>query len=107
MKKVIIIAYVVLSGFASNGWALDLGDAKTQGLIGETPSGYLEAVVSPSSSVSALINDINEKRKRHYQQIATKNGTPLEVVEKLAGETALKKTESGNYVKIGGKWIKR
>ena len=88
-------------------WAIDLSTAKTQGLVGETPSGYLAPVVAPTPEVATLIADINAKRKSHYQNIATKNGTSLAAIEKVAGETAIKKTAAGNFVLKQKKWTKK
>ena len=65
--------------------AMDLQSAKDQGLVGETPSGYLEAVKTPDAEVKQLIESINAKRKLHYQKIADSNNTTLVTVEKLAG----------------------
>ncbi|WP_339136755.1 MAG: YdbL family protein [Candidatus Electrothrix sp. GW3-4] len=87
-------------------FALDLQAAKAQGLVGETPTGYLD-VVKASPDAQQLIKDINAKRKAHYQQIAKKNKTPLSAVEKLAGQKAMEKTPAGQYVKVGGKWQKK
>ncbi len=73
-------------------------DAKSQGLVGETPTGYLE-VVKANPETDKLIN---AKRKTHYQKIAKKNKTPLSKVEEMAGKKAMKKTPAGQYVKVGG-----
>ena len=87
-------------------FALELSDAKSQGLVGETPTGYLE-VVKANPEADKLIKEINAKRKTHYQEIAKKNKTPLNAVEKLAGQKAMEKTPAGQYVKVGGKWQKK
>ncbi|MGB5686132.1 MAG: YdbL family protein [Candidatus Electrothrix sp.] len=87
-------------------FALELQDAKTQGLVGETPSGYLEAVKA-TPEAGQLIKEINAKRKTHYQKIAKKNKTPLSTVEEMAGKKAMEKTPAGQYVKVGGKWEKK
>ncbi len=87
-------------------FALELPDAKSQGLVGETPSGYLE-VVKKSTEANELIKEINAKRKTHYQKIAKKNKTPLSKVEEMAGKKAMKKTPAGQFIKVGGKWEKK
>ena len=87
-------------------FALDLGEAKSKGLVGETSSGYL-AAVKPSSDVNALVKDINGKRKTHYGKIAKKNNISLEAVEVRAGQKAISKTPSGQYVNSGGGWQKK
>ncbi len=85
-------------------YSIDLQAAKDQGLVGETPSGYLAAVKSPSPEVSALIESINSQRKEKFREIATRNNTSLEAVEQLAGKKAIEKSAPGSYVKVGGSW---
>ncbi len=89
-------------------YALTLQEAKSQGVLGETPDGYL-GLVSPtaSSEVKSLMNTVNQKRKQKYQEIAQRNGTQLRAIEVLAGKTAIKKTKPGHYIKLSGKWVKR
>jgi len=86
--------------------ALELGAAKSGGLVGETNSGYL-AAVKPSADVDALVADINSKRKAHYQGIAKKNNISLDAVEVRAGQKAIEKTPAGEYVNTGGGWQKK
>ena len=69
--------------------ALNLDQAKAQGLVRETPRGYLVAVKS-SAEVNALVNKINAGRKAEYQKIAKKRGTSLSAVEQLAGKRLAK-----------------
>ena len=89
-------------------YALTLQEAKSQGVLGETPDGYL-GLVSPtaSSEVKSLMNTVNQKRKQKYQEIAQRNGTQLQAIEVLAGKTTIKKTKPGHYIKLSGKWVKR
>ena len=87
-------------------FALDLDTAKTRGLVGETDTGYL-AAVKPSPEVSALIEQINARRKAEYRRIATSNGIDLSAVVKLAAKKAIEKTPSGQYVMIDGNWRKK
>ena len=87
-------------------FALDLGEAKSAGLVGETSSGYL-AMVKPSGEVDKLVASINSKRKAHYQQIAKKNSISLQAVEVRAGQKAMEKTPAGEYINSGGGWKKK
>ena len=87
-------------------FALDLGEAKSGGLVGETNSGYL-AAVKPSAEVDKLVASINSKRKTHYQQIAKKNNISLQAVEVRAGQKAMGKTPAGEYINSGGGWKKK
>jgi uncharacterized protein YdbL (DUF1318 family) len=91
------------------GWSLTLDEAKLQGLVGEKPNGYL-GVVAPNASaeVQALTNDINQKRRQTYEDIARRNSTSLKNVEMLAGETAIKNTRPGHFVQLpSGQWVKK
>lgn len=92
---------------ATAAWALGLDEAKSRGLVGETPSGYLQAVNSPTAEVKALVNRINAERRKIYQDIAAKRGTSLGNVEALAGKQAIEKSRKGEYVLVGGNWRKK
>ena len=85
--------------------ALDLSDAKEQGLIGEQSNGLL-GVVESSAQVKALVADINAKRLAKYKQLAEKNGMSLDQVSILAGEKTTKKTPAGQYIQnSSGQWV--
>jgi uncharacterized protein YdbL (DUF1318 family) len=86
--------------------ALDLAEAKSLGLVGETASGYI-AAVQPSADVDALVQDINQRRKEQYMKIAERNGITLEAVEVRAGQKALQKTPAGEFVNRGSGWEKQ
>ncbi|HEC26121.1 MAG TPA: DUF1318 domain-containing protein [Gammaproteobacteria bacterium] len=85
----VVPALLALALFALPAAALNLAQAKAQGLVKETPSGYI-AAVKPSAEVKALVGQINAGRKAEYQKIAKKRGTPLSVVEQLAGQKLTK-----------------
>jgi uncharacterized protein len=90
-------------------WGLTLEEAKTQGVVGEQPNGYL-GVVQPGASaeVQALVNDVNQKRRHMYEDIARRNSTKLDAVEMLAGKTAIDNTRAGNFVRSpSGQWVKK
>lgn len=70
--------------FSTPLFALDLQSAKQQGLVRETPSGYLKAVKS-SSEVKSLVSSVNAKRRQHYSDISKKTGASLKAVEQQAG----------------------
>ncbi|UZR29796.1 YdbL family protein [Methylococcus mesophilus] len=96
-----------LAGLTQAVWAIGLDAAKGQGLVGEQPNGYLEAVKADAAGeVRALVADINAKRRQKYEEIAEKNQTSLQVVEALAGKTAIEKTPPGQYIKSpSGTWM--
>ena len=86
-----------------------LEEAKTQGVVGEQPNGYLGVVQSGASAeVQALVNDVNQKRRHMYEDIAHRNSTKLDAVEMLAGKTAIDNTKPGNFVRRpSGQWVKK
>lgn len=112
MKKLIgkyLLSGLVLALMAVplTSMAMDLQEAKSKGLVGEKLDGYL-GVVKSSPEVSRLVEDVNEGRKKYYKDIAARNKISLEAVEKLAGEKAIDKTLSGQYVQTSsGQWQKK
>lgn len=108
MKKLNVILISLLASFliTNTAFALSLGEAKQQGLVGEQSAGYLGTVVV-NTETTALVQDINAKRKQHYQDIAQRNGTSVEAVEMLAGKTALQKTPAGQFINLGSGWQKK
>src|SRR5690349_15309847 len=78
--------------------ALTLEEAKAKGLVGEKSNGYLGVVAVGNAEAQALVNDVNQKRRQAYQEIAHRGGTHLNTVEGLAGEKAIEKTRPGNMV---------
>ena len=87
-------------------FALDLHEARAQGLLGEQWDGYVGIVASPTPELEKLTADVNAKRKAHYQQIAQRNGTQLEAVAALAGKKLVEGAPSGQFVKTNGGWTK-
>lgn len=83
-----------------------LESAKSQGLVGETPTGYLAAVTS-GSRAREIVSAINDARRDAYNQIAEKHGIAVTKVETVAGQKAVEKTPSGQYIRVDEHWIKK
>jgi uncharacterized protein len=83
-----------------------LASAKTDGLVGERPDGYL-GVVQPSSEADMVVNLINAARREEYQRIAVQQGVPRATVEALAGERAIARSASGHFILEGGRWVRK
>jgi uncharacterized protein YdbL (DUF1318 family) len=83
-----------------------LSAAKTQGLVGEQPDGYL-GVVTKSGNAEDIVKLINEARRAEYQRVAKDNAIALPDVEAIAGQKAMEKTPSGQYVQVNKKWMKK
>lgn len=88
-------------------FAISLEEAKAKGLVGEKPNGYLGAVNASAPEVQALTDEVNQKRRKAYEEIAKRNRTPLDAVEVLAGEKAIQNTKPGNLVEGPGGWTKK
>jgi uncharacterized protein YdbL (DUF1318 family) len=96
---------VVLALAGAVSARLELDGAKTAGLVGEKPDGYVAAVdPNPSPEVKALVADVNVKRRAAYERIARENGAPLADVAALAGKKLIEGAEKDTWVYVGGRW---
>ncbi|MGP4844748.1 YdbL family protein [Marinobacter sp. 1Y8] len=80
--------------------------AKTQGLVGETATGYLETVKADGQA-QAVVEAINKARRDEYARIAEKHDIAVTKVETVAGQKAIEKTPTGQYIQQDGKWVKK
>jgi hypothetical protein len=102
-----LLALLLALGLAAPAGALDLGEAKAKGLVGEQADGYV-GVVAGGAEASALAKQVNAKRRAEYAEIAEKRGTTVEAVAALAGRKLVERTPSGQYVRgTGGGWVKK
>ncbi|HHA1762890.1 YdbL family protein [Enterobacter cloacae] len=86
---------------------LTLNEARAQGRVGETLSGYL-APVKQDPETLALVSCINAARTESYQKLADSNNLPVDEVAKMAGQKLVARAQPGEYVKgINGKWLKK
>ena len=114
MKRLIqMFALVLAFGISASVLAMGLDEAKQkldsvkqEGLVGETPTGYLE-VVGAEGQAKEVVEAINSARRDEYKRIAEKHNIPVTQVETVAGKKAIEKTPSGQYVQMGGKWVKK
>ena len=95
------------SATLGSAFGLSLEEAKTKGLVGEKSNGYLGVVNPGSQEVQSLTDEVNEKRRQAYQDIAARNKTPLETVEALAGEKAIQNTKPGRFVEGPAGWTRK
>ena len=100
---------LLLLSVSSTSFALSMAEAKSQGLIGETSTGYLASVKSsPSSAVSALIKTINQQRKAAFAGKAAKAGVSIEVMSKRVAQRLFEKAAKGTFLKnASGKWYRK
>ncbi|MHA7924621.1 MAG: YdbL family probable chaperone protein [Marinobacter sp.] len=114
MKRLMqMFALVLAFGISASVLAMGLDEAKQkldsvkqQGLVGETPTGYLD-VVRAEGQAKEVVDAINSARRDEYKRIAEKHDIPVTQVETVAGKKAIEKTPAGQYVQMGGKWVKK
>ncbi|MDC9606564.1 YdbL family protein [Xenorhabdus griffiniae] len=106
MKKVGIIFLLSLL-FSSFANGMTLNEAKQQGLVGETFSGYL-APVKNGQEAQTVVKKINNERQKKYAEIAAQNNMTTEQVARMAGEKLVNRAASGEYVLgINGNWVQK
>lgn len=107
MKKTFILATLILSLLSGSALALTLNEARTEGRVGETYSGYLVAL-KQDAQTQALVSDINKARSVSYQQLAESHNLPADEVAKMAGQKLVERAKPGEYVQgINGKWLRK
>ncbi|MCS5451683.1 YdbL family probable chaperone protein [Enterobacter huaxiensis] len=105
MKRLTLL--ILALGFNVQAATLTLNDARTQGRVGETLSGYI-APVAQDADTLALVNRINAARAESYQKLADSNNLPVDEVAKMAGQKLVARAQPGEYVKgINGRWLKK
>lgn len=111
MRKLTAWTTIALLGLllAGPAWAISLQEAKDQGLVGEQRDGYVGLVAGTADAeVRDLLREVNEERRRRYEQIARDNGIDVAQVAALAWERAAQATRPGHYVQDeNGNWVRK
>jgi uncharacterized protein len=108
-----IIAALLLGTTATAAHAMQRDpayqSARTEGLVGEKPDGYLGFVSAPSPAIRALVDDLNIKRKAVYTKEAAANGaTVVEMAFRNGCRLISERTSPGEkYQKPDGSWTTR
>jgi len=96
MKKFIVTMLFCL--LVPSAWAIELADAKAQGLVGEAINGYIAVVKQPvSAEVKGLVSEVNTKRKALFQHAAKKTGITTSQVTSRSYELAVERTAKGHF----------
>lgn len=105
--KLALVAFALFMSISIAHAALNIDAAKQDGLVGERPDGLIGAV-SGSAEVEALVSSVNAQRMAKYNAIAQKNGTPVNQVQAVAGQSLIAKTPPGQYImNSAGGWQKK
>ncbi len=83
--------------------------AKADGVIGESITGYLSAVSEPlPQDIEDAMNEINIGRKTVFTQKARQQNVQTEVIAQLTGEKLVANAPSGQKVRgADGVWISK
>ncbi|MGK7245771.1 YdbL family protein [Buttiauxella agrestis] len=108
MMKTILKAVLLTSLLMSQQvMALTLTEARQQGRVGETYSGYI-APIKQDKETLALVKSINEARSQNYQKLADSNNISANQVAGLAGQKLVARAQAGEYVRgINGQWMRK
>lgn len=88
--------------------AIDLQSARSTGLVGETLSGYVAPVTSPSGEVSKLVADVNAARRAEYIKLAKRNNVRVEEVAALTAQRIINSLPGGAYFQASsGGWRRK
>lgn len=98
----------LLLAFAAPASAIGLQAARSQGLVGETQSGFVAPVKAPTADVRALVNQVNAKRRSEYRRIASRNGIGVEQVGRITAEKLINGLPRGSYFQDArGSWRRK
>lgn len=101
------IALVLALLLVPSAWALTLDEARQQGRVGETLSGYVAARQQDDVTLE-LVKRINAGRMEQYQRVAQQNNLTASEVARIAGEKLVNRAGSGEYVRgINGQWLRK
>lgn len=88
--------------------AISLKDAQSQGLVGETNSGYIAVVGDSSPELEKLVQEVNGKRKAEYARIAQRNNIDIAQVAARAAEKLEARLSPGDYYQDNrGRWVRK
>jgi len=104
LNRVILLGCLLLS---PEIMALTLDQARQQGRVGETLSGYI-AAVRQDAETQALVKQINDGRSKQYALLAEQNNLSANDVARIAGQKLVERAKPGEYVRgINGQWLKK
>lgn len=99
---------MVAAPVAVSAQGLTYKSAKSAGVIGEKPDGYLEVVGSGSAEARTLVNAINIKRKAKYTELASEKGVTVQDIAFTTGCNLIARTAAGEkYLAPNGQWMTR
>lgn len=108
LKTVVALVVMAIVALPGASWALSLDQARGQGLVGETPRGYVAPVQSPTPEVAELVRQVNAARRADYERVAEQTGATVEQVGILMAEKIRAQLPSGAYLQTtDGRWVQK
>ena len=80
MRNWIVFALLVTLMAVQDLQASPLDDARLAGQVLEMADGYVKASGQQSGEISALVAEVNKRRRSAYGRIAKKNGIAIDMV---------------------------
>lgn len=110
-KPILLAASIALLGVSGPVMAQRdpaYATARSAGLVGEQPDGYLGIVGAASPSLRAVVNNINIQRKAKYTETAQQSGATVEQMAFTSGCNLIEQTSPGEkYRSPEGVWKTR
>ncbi|MBF0335544.1 MAG: YdbL family protein [Alphaproteobacteria bacterium] len=94
--RLAVVALTLLLALPASAQSIDA--LKAAGVVGERPDGLVALVKPAEPAVQELIDTINARRMAEYQEIARRNGTPVEAVQAIVGEKLVTQSPPGTWV---------
>jgi hypothetical protein len=114
MLKKIAAAFAAMFAAATlmTAYAADpvIEQAKAQGIIGESYTGYLEVVDAGKATpdLKRHVDEVNAGRLQAYTEIAKKNGQTVQVVGTLMAQKQFERATAGELLKAESQsWAKK
>ncbi|MEL6244412.1 MAG: YdbL family protein [Pseudomonadota bacterium] len=111
-RLLVIAAILAIAGLiaAPNAHAGDpqIDAAKAQGVVGERIDGYLGVIGSADASVRRKVDEINNRRRAVYSDLAEQTGTTVAQVARVTGEKQIAGAVRGEMIMDeSGSWKKK
>ncbi len=102
----VILAFAVTAGPA---YAQSLDALRASGVVGERFDGFAELRGGGASpQARSLVKQVNEKRRRIYQQRAAKQGVPVGQVGRVYAKQIMQKAPKGTwFLGESGRWTRK
>ena len=82
--------------------------AKASGQVGEQADGYLGVVSGGDARVRAAVQEINDGRRRVYEDIAAKTGVTPQAAGEATGKQQIDRLPAGQFYRpLGGAWTRK